>query len=131
MTKEEMSVLKLGEKVLLDSSLVHQDSYLYNNIVKDSVYVIDDIAKSAKHSILIQIRDAKNIARWVDAVYFRVRPRLLINNKLLVEWMELNRPGMDLTDDNVLCELDYCDFEEFANDIEKLIRELKDVISKY
>jgi len=131
MNKEETTLLKLGEKVMLDSSLVHTDNYLYNNIVKDSVYVIDDIAKSAKHSILIQIRDEKNISRWVDAVYFRVRPRLLINNKLLVEWMQLNHPGMDLTDDNVLCELDYCDFEEFANDIEKRIRKIRDVISKY
>jgi len=62
---------KIGQKITLNSALVHNDTYLYANIVFGGIYEILDFAYSEiSNSYIVQIRDMKNIATWIDLIYF-------------------------------------------------------------
>lgn len=69
---EEQGMISAGDEVQLDSSLIVNDTDIYKDFGSwDHVYTVMDVAMSGKGAKIVQVRNDRDIAQWVDVIYFK------------------------------------------------------------
>lgn len=80
--------------------------------------MVFDLDKEKHLDLIDKVEIKKELLKdgWVDMNYniIRLKKENLINDKYLIEWINLNYPMMEIDRDTDLCELDYYDMEKFS-----------------